>query len=293
MNNIIEVRNGMTKFKGFQLGPIHIEIPKGMITALIGRNGAGKTTFLKGISGLSPFHEGAVTYNGTEIDFLDPLIRTKMTYISNDLQMYSDFTVKQSLNFVSKLHKNWADLWIEEWLRVFQILPHHQIHQLSKGMKMKFNLLLGLGHEPNLVLLDEPTDGLDSISRQQFFDLLQAYIEKDDRSVVISTHYTKEIESICDYVIFIKNGATPLFGEVETLKEAYKVFSLPPNETISGINGIISSVTTRLETKGIIRTEAISNLPDYAVIKKPTLDDLFLFVVEEGDTGNVKGVEQQ
>ncbi|MFN7253503.1 MAG: ABC transporter ATP-binding protein [Anaerobacillus sp.] len=292
MNNIIEVRNGMTKFKGFELGPINIEIPRGMITALIGRNGAGKTTFLKGISGLSPFHEGSVTYNGSEIDFLDPLIRTKMTYISNDLQMYSDFTVKQSLNFISKLHKNWADLWIEEWLRVFQILPRMQIHQLSKGMKMKFNLLLGLGHEPNLVLLDEPTDGLDSISRQQFFDLLQAYIEKDDRSVVISTHYTKEIESICDYVIFIKNGTTPLFGEVETLKEAFKVFSLPPNETISGINGIISSVTTRLEKKGIIRSEAVTNLPEYAVIKKPTLDDLFLFVVEEGDTGKVKGVEQ-
>lgn len=283
MSSIIEVRKGITNFKEFQLGPIDIDIPKGMITALIGRNGAGKTTLLKGMSGISPFQDGDVTYNGTKIDFLDPYIRTKMTYISNDLQMYSDFTVKQALNFISCLHKNWDTSWVKDMLIMFQIQPHHQIHELSKGMKMKFNLLLGLGHQPELVLLDEPTDGLDSISRQQFFDLLQGYIEKEQRSVVISTHYTKEVESICDYVIFMKNGATPLYGEVETLKESYKIFSLPPNETIPKTSAILSFLTSTVETKGIIRSDAVTTLPDYAIVKEPTLDDLFLFVVENGE----------
>ncbi|MBU9713348.1 ABC transporter ATP-binding protein [Evansella tamaricis] len=285
MEVIIELRNGITKYKNFQLGPMDLQLSTGVITALIGRNGAGKTTLLEGLSGLSPFQKGDVYYYGTPINFLEPEIRTKMTYISNDIQMYSDYSVKQAIEFVSTLHKNWDTSWVNHWLTVFQIRASVQIHQLSKGMKMKLNLILGLGHRPDVVFLDEPTDGLDSISRQQFFNLLQEYVEQEECTVVMSTHYTKEVEGICDHVIFLKNGMLSLVGEVEEMKESYHVFSVPPKEDLSGVKGIESFTTTSVETKGVIQSQTVATLPNHAVIKKPSLDDIFQYVVENEEGG--------
>ncbi|MCD8511674.1 MAG: ABC transporter ATP-binding protein [Bacillus sp. (in: Bacteria)] len=282
MENILTVNNAKRKYKRFQLGPINVQIPKGMITAIIGRNGAGKTTFLKGISGLSPLDEGEIAFNGNPVDFLLPEIRTKMSYISNEVQMYSDFTVKQAIDFIASLQPNWDHVWAEEWLKAFDINPASEIHELSKGMKMKLTLLLGLGHQPELVLLDEPTDGLDSIARQQFLDLMQKYMENEEKSIVLSTHYTQEVEGICDYVMFIKNGKMQLVGEVAELKERYRYFSLPPNVDLSDIDGIPAFEKTDLETKGVILTEKAAFLPTEAIIKIPSLDHIFFYVVEQG-----------
>ncbi|MBU9720656.1 MULTISPECIES: ABC transporter ATP-binding protein [Bacillaceae] len=277
----LEVWQGMTNYRRFQLGPIDLQIPKGMITAVIGRNGAGKTTMLKGLCGLPPFQKGKVYYRGVEIDFLDPTIRKYMTYISNDIQMYSDFTVNQAIEFVASLHETWDEDWFHLWLTKFKVRTDVQIHELSKGMKMKLNLLFGLGHQPKIVLLDEPTDGLDSISRQQFFDLLQAYIADNNCSIIISTHYTKDVEGICDHVVFMRDGQVTEYGEVEEIRQNYRLFSLPPNEMIHEREGVIA-ITTGVETKGVVLTELVDTLPENVVIKKPTLDDIFLYVVENG-----------
>ena len=282
MKTIIEVDNGQIFFKNFHLGPIKTKLPEGVICGLVGRNGAGKTTFLKGVSGLPCFHEGEVIYKQKPVDFLDPEIRTKMTYISNDIQMYSDFSVKQAVEFVSKLHVKWDYTWFYYWLNVFQINQDVQIHQLSKGMKMKLNLLLGLGHQPDIVLLDEPTDGLDSIARKHFFDLLQGYMETEGRTIILSTHYTKDIEGICDYVLFMKNGQIEVEGEVDLLKENYRYFSLPPETDLEEMAGIVSFNKTDVEKKGVISKKHVSELPEHAIIKTPTLDDLFYYVVEKG-----------
>lgn len=282
MESILSVKNAKRKYKRFQLGPMNVQIPKGMITAIIGRNGAGKTTFLKGISGLSPLDEGEVAFNGNPVDFLLPEIRTKMTYISNEIQMYSDFTVKQAIDFIASLQPNWDHAWVEEWLQVFDIHPASEIHELSKGMKMKLTLLFGLGHQPELVLLDEPTDGLDSIARQQFLDLMQKYMENEEKSIVLSTHYTQEVEGICDYVLFIKKGKIQLAGEVAELKERYRYFSLPPKVDLTNIDGILAFERTDLETKGVILTEEAASLPPDAIIKIPSLDHIFFYVVEQG-----------
>lgn len=285
MERLLEMRQCTKKYKSFKLGPLSMSIPRGMISALIGRNGSGKTTLLKGISGLSPFQQGELLMDGEEINFLDPKIRTKMTYISNDIQMYEHFTGKQALEFVGNLHMNWDHEWTKRMIETFQLDLTKQIRDLSKGMKMKLNLILGLGHKPKLILLDEPTDGLDSISRQQFFQMLQQLIAEDEeRAILLSTHYTKEVEGICDYVFFLKNGSLTLEGIVDELKESYRFFSLPRDQmNLMKKQEIVAwSGENELELTGMIRTEDVNVLPAHALLKTPSLDDLFYFIVERG-----------
>ncbi|UCZ54396.1 ABC transporter ATP-binding protein [Bacillus shivajii] len=280
--SMMTLQDVVRSYRRFTLGPITLQIPKGLLIALIGRNGAGKTTLLQGMSGINVFDQGDVQFEQESIDFLDPKIRTKMTYINNEIQMYSDYTVEQSIHFVSSFYSNWDNEWVNYWLNVFQIHRLNEIHELSKGMKMKLNLILGLAHKPSLVLLDEPTDGLDSISRQQFFDLLQAYIEDGDKTVILSTHYTKDVEGICDYVLFLKNGNLSLKGEVEKLKEEFTFFSLPPTTNEQNLSESAIVVKSDVELKGILPSSECDDLPNEAVMRPPSLDDLFFFVVEKG-----------
>ncbi|ADU29801.1 ABC transporter ATP-binding protein [Evansella cellulosilytica] len=281
MESIVEVNDVKKKYRNFTLGPIHAVIPKGMITAIIGRNGAGKTTFLKGLCGLPPFNEGRVLMHGEEMNFSNEMIRSDIVYISNDIQMYSDFTIKQALDFIESLHLNWDDDWVSKWLHIFELSTNVQIHELSKGMKMKLNLILSMAHQPSLVLLDEPTDGLDSIARQQFIQLIQEYIEDGTKSIIISTHHTKEVEDVSDYILFFKDGRIKLYGDVMSIKDKYRTFSVKADREVSKVNGVTFFEKTSLEVKGVIHSECIDALKD-AVFKVPSLDDLFYFVVEKG-----------
>ncbi|MFV8826812.1 ABC transporter ATP-binding protein [Alkalihalobacterium sp. APHAB7] len=279
MKGIVTVNSAVQSYKEFQLGPIDLSIKEGFITALIGRNGAGKTTLLKGIAHVEPFLSGEVTVANSSYDQDRLHFNRNICYVSEDINMYSDFTVRQSINFVSSFYSNWDSDLEERLLNEFQLSPKKKIHQLSKGMKLKVNLLLALCFHPKVLILDEPTAGLDPVARQELLVLLQQWIETGDKTVILSSHITTDFEQIADYIIFLRDGQIALYDDKEQLKDKYLYFTTNHHTDLPR-TGVYGYQKGPYEVTGVIDTEQENTFD--AKLRPATLDEVLYYVVEGG-----------
>ena len=221
MTTIIEAR-GLTKSYGdtHALRGIDLNIQPGRIVGLIGPNGSGKTTAIKSILGLTPF-DGELRVLG-----LDP--RSQRNELMNDVCFIADVAVlprwikvSQALDFVAGVHPRFERKRAEEFLARTDIKKTSKVRQLSKGMVTQLHLALILAIDARLLVLDEPTLGLDLLFRRSFYDtLLNDYFDKE-RTILVTTHQVEEIENILTDVIFLQHGKVVLDSPMETLGEQY------------------------------------------------------------------------
>ncbi|HEV8444084.1 MAG TPA: ABC transporter ATP-binding protein, partial [Steroidobacteraceae bacterium] len=221
MTAIIEAR-GLTKRYGDTpvLRGITLNVQPGRIVGLIGPNGAGKTTAIKAILGLTAF-DGELKVLGK-----DP--RTERNELMNEVCFIADVAVlprwikvSQALDFVAGVHPRFDRKRAEEFLARTDIRPDRRVRQLSKGMVTQLHLALILAIDAKLLVLDEPTLGLDLLFRRSFYDtLLNDYFDKE-RTILVTTHQVEEIENILTDVIFIQRGEIALDAPTETLGERF------------------------------------------------------------------------
>ncbi len=221
MTAIIEAR-GLTKKYGDTpvLRGINLNVQPGRIVGLIGPNGAGKTTAIKAILGLTAF-DG-------ELKVLDKDPRTERNELMNEVCFIADVAVlprwlkvSQALDFVAGVHPRFDRKRAEEFLARTDIRPDKRVRQLSKGMVTQLHLALILAIDAKLLVLDEPTLGLDLLFRRSFYDsLLNDYFDKE-RTILVTTHQVEEIENILTDVIFIQRGEIALDAPTETLGERF------------------------------------------------------------------------
>ena len=221
MTSIIEAR-GLTKHYGDTpvLRGVDFNVAPGRIVGLIGPNGAGKTTAIKAILGLTAF-EGELKVLG-----LDP--RTQRNELMKEVCFIADvavlprwISVAQAVEFVAGVHPRFDRKRAEEFLSRTDIKLHKKVRQLSKGMVTQLHLALILAIDAKLLVLDEPTLGLDLLFRRSFYDnLLNDYFNKE-RTIVVTTHQVEEIENILTDVLFIQHGKIALDTSMETLGERF------------------------------------------------------------------------
>ncbi len=221
MTAIIEAR-GLTKSFGatHALDDVSFSIEHGRIVGLIGPNGAGKTTAIKAILGLTPF-QGQLQVLG-----LDP--RTQRDELMRDVCFMADVAVlprwlrvSQALDYCTGVHPRFVRARAEEFLRKTDIRMGSRVRELSKGMVTQLHLALILAIDARLLVLDEPTLGLDLLYRRQFYDtLLNDYFDKD-RTILLTTHQVEEVENLFTDVIFISRGKLALMSPVEELGSRY------------------------------------------------------------------------
>jgi ABC-2 type transport system ATP-binding protein len=221
MTAIIEARGLSKSFGASQaLADVSFSIEQGRIVGLIGPNGAGKTTAIKAILGLTPF-QGELRVLG-----LDP--RTQRDELMRDVCFMADVAVlprwlrvSQALDYCSGVHPRFVRARAEEFLRKTDIRMHSRVRELSKGMVTQLHLALILAIDARLLVLDEPTLGLDLLYRRQFYDtLLNDYFAKD-RTILLTTHQVEEVENLFTDVIFISRGQLALSSSVEELGGKY------------------------------------------------------------------------
>jgi len=221
MTSIIEAR-GLTKHYGDTpvLRGVDFNVAPGRIVGLIGPNGAGKTTAIKAILGLTAF-EGELKVLG-----LDP--RTQRNELMKEVCFIADvavlprwISVAQAVEFVAGVHPRFDRKRAEEFLSRTDIKLHKKVRQLSKGMVTQLHLALILAIDAKLLVLDEPTLGLDLLFRRSFYDnLLNDYFNKE-RTILVTTHQVEEIENILTDVLFIQHGKIALDTSMETLGERF------------------------------------------------------------------------
>jgi len=221
MTSVVSARNVSKHYGNVRaVDDISFDIEKGCITGLIGPNGAGKTTLLKALLGLTDC-QGSLSVLG-----LDPFRQRKelmqnICFIADVAVLPRWIRVNQLLDFVEAIHKNFSRKRAEQLLANTKIPPKAKVRQLSKGMVTQLHLSIITAIDATLLILDEPTLGLDIIFRKDFYgNLLEDYFN-EERTIMITTHQVEEIENLLTDVMFINNGRIVLDASMETLPEQY------------------------------------------------------------------------
>ena len=222
MNNIVEIDNLRKAYKGFTLNNISLHIPKGSIVGLIGPNGAGKTTTIKILMNMVQAQGGSVRIFGMDHRKNIKHLRNRIGYVGEEQYFYGDKTVAWTGNFVSGFFSNWDTNTFQKLLTDFAISRTKKTKDLSKGTKVKLSLAIALSHNPELMILDEPTAGLDPVIRREVLELMRTFPEDGTKSVIISSHITDDITRIADYVAFLIEGKIALSELKDELLSKWK-----------------------------------------------------------------------
>lgn len=238
--NIIETKN-LTKMYGNARGitDINLSIEEGEIFGFIGPNGAGKSTTIRTLLGLIFPTSGSATIFGKDILSDGPEIREQIGYLPSEVFYYDGMRVKDLLGYSASFYKKDCTARIKELAEILDLDLHKKIDDLSYGNKKKVGIVQGLLHEPKLVILDEPTGGLDPLMQERFFELLKKENEKGT-TIFFSSHILSEVQKMCDRVAIIKEGKLIAVEKIATLLENnYKKIKF---DTFDDVQNALSSI---------------------------------------------------
>lgn len=216
------------KFKA--LDAVDLEIGKGKIIGLLGKNGAGKSTLMRCMLGFLR-HEGNVELYGGKVARRNHRIFENVAFIPDVSGLDDRLTVAQTIDYVRGVNSRWNEERAAQLFALSNLPLKKKVGKLSKGMKTKLYLLITLSLDVNMLLLDEPTLGLDIAFRKEFFNTILGEFFNEERSILISTHQVEEVEDLLQEIIIIDNGRIILHEDVEALKERYRVVSLPSDRS--------------------------------------------------------------
>jgi len=272
--NIAEVKN-LTKYYGKlkALDEVTLSIPQGRIIGLLGKNGAGKSTFMRCLLGFLK-HKGDITILGETIKSHKESIHEHIAFIPDVNSLDDRLTVRQTIDYVASLNQSWNNEKAQSLLSSSDLPIDQKVANLSKGMKTKLYLLITLSLDVKILLLDEPTLGLDIVFRKEFFNTILGEFYDESRTIIISTHQVEEVEQILQDIIFIDEGKIILNEDIAELKKRLSVYTVPSDSVKE-----LEQHKPNIINKTLGHVSAI--LPSDVVIKgaeitRPSLSDLFL-----------------
>jgi ABC-2 type transport system ATP-binding protein len=221
---------GVTKYykKLCALDNVSFEIPQGRIIGLFGRNGAGKSTLMRCMLGLLR-HEGEIFLDGEKVTYSKNGIFQKIAFIPDVSAMDVRLKVKDAIELVGGINSSWNDERFDKLFAKSNLPLKNKVSSLSKGMKTKLYLLLTLCLDVDILLLDEPTLGLDIQFRKEFFNSILGEFYDGKRTIIISTHQVEEVENILQDIIFIDKGKIILYDSIENINTTYRQITVPQN----------------------------------------------------------------
>jgi ABC-2 type transport system ATP-binding protein len=207
MNELAVELGGVGKnYRFFTLSDIHLQLPKGTIMGLIGPNGAGKSTTIRILMGLVHQDVGSVRVLGHAMPAEQIAAKWDIGFASEDMRLYESMTLAWHMNFIRSIYPNWDAKYAQLLLKRFGLRAEQKIKGLSHGQRVKATLLLILARRPRLLVLDEPTTGLDPVARREILRELTDAMADDGRSILFSSHNTQDVEQISDQITFIDRG---------------------------------------------------------------------------------------
>ena len=223
MLNGIKLTEITKDYGSFKLDKVSMTLPSGYIMGLIGENGAGKTTLIKILLGLIGKDAGEVQVFDRPFDAEDSDIREHIGVVMDECSFPEDMTTTQLDKVMASCYRTWDREAFAMRLDDFDIPKNKKIKTFSKGMKMKLSIAQALSHDSKLLVLDEATAGLDPVVREEVLDILQEFIQDEDRSVLISSHILSDLEKICDYITFIHKGKVLISDSKDSMLERYAI----------------------------------------------------------------------
>lgn len=281
MTNIITAQNLSKSFGSFQaLKNIDLTIQKGQIVGIIGANGAGKTTLLNSILGLSAY-DGDLDVLGLDPYSQRDELMKQVCFISDVATLPKWMKVSEAIDFVEGVHPSFDRGKALKFLAGTSVPLDKKIRKLSKGMIVQVHLALIMSIDAKILVLDEPTLGLDIIYRKKFYrQLLEDFFDKD-RTILITTHQVDEIENILSHVVFIREGSIVLATDMEDIGAQWMVLNTTP-ENLEAARALspVSEQTMLGRTSFIFKGKARSELAELGEVTRISLSDLFVTLMD-------------
>jgi ABC-2 type transport system ATP-binding protein len=190
----------------FRLQDINLDLPEGQVMGLVGVNGAGKTTLLRLLTGLAAPDAGQVTVLGQRLPEHQVAAKRDIGFASEDMRLYTSQTLRWHMDLIRAIYPGWDEAYAAELVRRFEVRPEQTLAGFSHGQRVKALLLLCLARRPRLLLLDEPTTGLDPVARLEVLEALADVLRDEQRSVLFSSHNSHDVEQLADTITFLHEG---------------------------------------------------------------------------------------
>ena len=194
---------------------------EGKVYGLVGSNGAGKTTLIKHLLGLLRAQSGSVRVFGRD-PVRDPVgVLSRVGYLSEERELPEWMSVEELMRYTQAFHPTWDASYARELLETFALDPSKKVKELSKGMRAQAGLVAAVAHRPELLILDEPSSGLDVVVRRDILDAVVRTVADDGRTVIFSSHLLEEVERMSDHVTMVLDGRVALSGELDDVRRGY------------------------------------------------------------------------
>jgi len=242
MNDVSVHFAGVSKrYPHFSLEEIHFELPTGSIMGFIGANGAGKSTTIRILMGLVHQDTGTVEVLGHPMPADQAAAKMDIGFVSEDMRLYGAAPLAWHMEFLRGIYPRWDQSYAENLARRFDLKPEQKIKGLSHGQRVKAALLLALARRPRLLVLDEPTTGLDPVARVEVLGELMAALADEERTILFSSHNTLDVENISDQITFIDRGRIIDSDNKEAFLDRWRRLRLllPPDVVVPRLPGVV------------------------------------------------------
>lgn len=288
---MIEIK-GLSKMieDKYILKEINLKVNKGSIFGLIGPNGAGKSTLIRCLTGIYGLEEGEILYEGQSVyENID--VKNKIGYVADENNFFSTFKLIDIISYYKLAYKNFDEEKFKELNKEFKMNTKKRFFQLSKGNKMKFAIMMAMCIQPEYLILDEPTSGIDPIFKRKFIEMLLNEVAEKGTTIIISSHNLSNVERICDTVAILNNGKVTAVSSIDDMKNKIKklqvAFKAAIKEEELKIHGVVkienvgrvyNIVTTDYGAELIGKINSLN--PLFVEELDLSLEDIFIYTIE-------------
>ena len=279
---MIEVKNLVKQFDGFRaLDNLNMTVPDGAVYGLVGPNGAGKSTIIRHMTGIYRQDSGELLIDGAPV-FENPALKSRIAYIPDDIFYFSNATIQETANFYRSVYPNFDNARFKKLGELLELDPKRQMRRLSKGMQKQAAFWINVSLHPDILILDEPVDGLDPVMRRQIWRIVMSDVADNGTTVLGSSHNLRELEDVCDHVGIMNKGKLMIERTLSDLQEGIvKIqLALPDGETLpDGLEILHRASTGRLQT--LIIHGSAAEIQARLELCKPLFVDIVPLTLEE------------
>ena len=280
--NVIELDNVVKDYGDFKLDNVSFAVPKGSVCGFIGQNGAGKTTTIRIMLDVIRADSGKIKLFGEDIKGNAPRLREDIGVVYDEMGFHEFMTGKDINIMMKHIYKNWDEKVFFDYLKRFSLPSKKKCGDFPRGMRMKLQIAVALSHNAKLLVMDEPTAGLDPIVRNEILDIFREFVLEEDHSIFISSHITGDLEKIADEVVFIDGGKVFLQGNKDEILEKHGILKCRKDEIGSISKSLIVGVHEGAFGVEVLINDmkAAAKLYPELVIDRTSLEEIMLFYVD-------------
>ncbi len=277
--NALEIKNLTKSFPDFSLDHLSLTLPSGCVMGLIGENGAGKSTTIRLILGMLHQDAGTITILGRDNHENIRLTKEEVGVVLDEVGLPECLNTRQVGKVMAGTFRNWNQQEYDRILEKFNLPQGKPFKTFSRGMKMKLGIAVAMSHGAKLLLLDEPTGGLDPVVRDEVVEMFSDFTRDENHSILISSHIVSDLEKLCDYIAFLHKGKLLLCEEKDQLLAEYGMLHCAAHQ-LEAIDpdAVIYRKSSPYGVQAIVKRQAV---PDGLPLSPISIEELFVFMVKE------------